>query len=124
MFSPVYRHVAVMRQASLQQEVDYLLEVGASARYGYISSEMIAESRQRLVDRGFDEDNLTYLVSTTTSNSGRDSSLPVPRGEGIMLEIRYPYQSVFTIDRLVGISGPSPEAMMGAKGIKMSEYVP
>ena len=34
MFSPVYRHILILRQAMLQKETDYLLEVGASGAYG------------------------------------------------------------------------------------------
>lgn len=124
MFSPMYRHVAVMRHAAIQQEVDYLLEIGASARHGYISDEMINQSKNRLIDRGFDEEHLIYHVETTTDNRGTDPIFPVPRGEGIILAILYPYETLFFIDRLIGVSGPDPEARMGAKGIKMSEYVP
>ncbi len=48
MFSPIYKHVLVIRQALLQQEVDYMLEIGASGKYGYIDSWMVEQSRSRL----------------------------------------------------------------------------
>jgi len=124
MFAPVYKHVAIMRQALLQQEVDYLLEVGASGTYGHISEAMILASRERLAERGFDPDDLVYEVSTTSGVDATDSARPVPRGTGIRLVIRYPYKNLFVIDRLVGASGPDPAGMMSASGMKMSEYVP
>ncbi|GIP35440.1 hypothetical protein [Paenibacillus sp. J2TS4] len=124
MFAPVYKHVIITRQAVLQKEVDYLLEVGASGARGYIDPGMIGQSRQRLEERGFIGADLDYLVTTTTGVGGRNSGEPVPRGNGIRLMITYPYGGLFIIDRLVGIAPPSEGAVMAAVGMKMSEYVP
>jgi hypothetical protein len=124
MFAPVYKHVLIMRQASLQQEADYLLEVGASGRFGFIDDTMIEASRQRLVERGFQSSGLVYEVMTTTGVSGTNPSAPVLRGAGIKLQITYPYETVFAIDRLIGAEVPEPTARMGVSGMKMSEYVP
>lgn len=124
MFTPVYRHVLIMRHAALQQEVDYLLEIGANGMHGFIDAEMVAASKQRLQSVGFDPDKLEYVIAST---SGHDATLPhrpVPRGEGIYLKITYPYGTLFALDPLMGISGPSPNERMGAAGMKMSEYVP
>jgi hypothetical protein len=46
------------------------------------------------------------------------------RGIGIGLQVTYPYNRLFVIDQLVGISIPSATARMGASGMKMSEFVP
>lgn len=124
MFSPVYRHVLIVRQAVLQKEVDYLLEVGANASHGYIGAGMIADSRTRMADRGFDPNELIYDVQSTGGAAGTDPYSRVPRGEGLILEIRYPYQQLFALDRLIGISAPASSSYMGARGIRMSEYVP
>ena len=124
MFAPVYKHVVIMRQAVLQKEVDLLLEVGASGTYGYIDAALIEESKRRLAERGFDPDELIYTVTTTNGMSGTDPENPVPRGNGIRLTITYPYQNLFFIDRLIGLSGPAPQERLGAQGMKMSEYVP
>jgi len=123
MFAPLYKHVVIMRQAALQQEADYLLEVGASGRYGYIDEAMIQLSRQRLALRGFDTDRLTYTVTTTSGESGSNPAAPVLRGTGIGLQVTYPYQRLFLIDQLIGIDVPDPDARMGVSGMKMSEYV-
>ena len=53
MFAPIYKHILIMRQALLQKEVDYLLEIGANASHGYIGQDMIEASRMRLEERGF-----------------------------------------------------------------------
>jgi|HigsolmetaAR203D_1030402.scaffolds.fasta_scaffold00794_15 hypothetical protein len=124
MFAPVYKHLAIMRQALLQQEVDYLLEVGASGTYGYIGESMIRQSRERLAARGFVAGDLVYEVSTTSGVDATSSASPVPRGTGIRLVIRYPYKNLFAIDRLIGAAVPDPSGMMSASGMKMSEYVP
>jgi hypothetical protein len=124
MFAPVYKHVMIMRQAALQQETDYLLEVGSSGRYGFIDEAMIAASRQRLAERGFSSAGLVYEVTTTSGMSGTTPSMPVLRGTGIRLQITYPYQRVFAIDRLIGIEVPEPTTRMGVSGMKMSEFVP
>jgi hypothetical protein len=124
MFAPVYKHVIILRQALLQKEVDYLLEIGASGLHGYISPAMVAASKVRLQDRGFVPNDLAYSVTTTTAVNGEDPGKPVKRGIGIGLQLTYPYNRLFVIDQLVGISVPSTAARMGATGMKMSEYVP
>lgn len=124
MFSPVYKHVLIMRQAALQKEVDYMLEVGASGTYGYISPDMMNQSRQRLAGIGFNSAELQYTVTTTSGVPADRPDLQVLRGVGIRLVITYPYGNLFGIDRLVGISAPDSGDRMGAAGMKMSEYVP
>jgi hypothetical protein len=124
MFAPVYKHVTVLRQALLQKEVDYLLEVGASGMKGFISPDMTAASKVRLQERGFEPNDLEYTVTTTTGVNGSDEAMPVMRGGGIGLQVTYPYQRLFVIDQLVGLSIPPSTARMGASGMKMSEYVP
>lgn len=124
MFSPVYKHVLVIRQALLQQETDYLLEIGASGRFGYIDGDMLAESRSRLAAHGFRPAEIEYEVSSTTGAPADDDSAPLPRGTGIKLVIRYPYDNLLVIDRLIGIEPPPEEARLSAGGMKMSEYVP
>lgn len=124
MFSPVYKHVLVMRQALLQKEVDYMLEISANASYGYISSAMINDSRQRMEQRGFDESDLEYIIATTNGQSGVNPAQPVPRGEGLYLEIRYPMEDMLNIDELIGIDRSFSAAELAAQGMKMSEYVP
>lgn len=123
MFSPIYRHVVVVRHALLQQEVDYLLEIGASGDYGYISNAMIEQSKQRLSQKGFNPEFLVYEVTTTTGASGMSSLFPVPRGTGIGLHISYPFGNMFLLDQLIGVRGPDPESTMMAYGMQMSEYV-
>lgn len=124
LFAPMYKHVLLIRHAVLQQEVDYLLEVGANGAHGYIDAAMVNESRLRMSDRGFTAGLLTYAVGTTSGVSGMNPSVPVQRGVGVRLTITYPYERLFLIDRLVGITGPGEGGKMGASGIKMSEYVP
>ncbi|OCT14743.1 hypothetical protein A8709_11220 [Paenibacillus pectinilyticus] len=124
MFAPVYKHVIIVRQAVLQKEVDYLLEVGASGSRGYINAAMIAESRERMEERGFVASELAYVVATNTGVAGMDASAPVWRGTGLRLTMTYPYHRLFVIDQLVGITVPSASDRMGATGMKMSEYVP
>jgi hypothetical protein len=124
MFAPVYKHVIILRQALLQKEVDYLLEIGANGQHGYISPAMVTASKLRLQERGFVPGNLEYSVTTTANVNGVDPSVPVMRGVGIGLQVSYPYNRLFVIDQLVGISVPSADARMGASGMKMSEYVP
>lgn len=124
MFSPIYKHVVIMRQAILQQEVDYLLETGASGAKGCIDAAMLAEARQRLADRGFDSADVAFAVTTTSGVSGTNPAAPVLRGTGIKLVATYPYDRLFEIDRLVGIVPPPAGGRMQAAGMKMSEYVP
>lgn len=123
MFAPIYKHVAIMRHALLQQEVDYLLEIGANGDHGYISSAMLEQSRQRLAEKGFNPDSLVYTVRTSTGISAMNSESPVPRGTGIELRITYPFGHLFTLDQLIGLNGPEPDKKMAAYGMKMSEYV-
>ncbi|MDR6551920.1 hypothetical protein [Paenibacillus qinlingensis] len=124
MFSPVYKHVIIVRQAVLQKEVDYMLEVGANGSHGYINAAMIAESRDRMAERGFVPGEITYEVGTNSGVSGMDANTPVWRGTGLKLTITYPYQRLFVIDQLIGIPVPATSDRMGATGMKMSEYVP
>lgn len=124
MFSPIYKHVVIVRQAVLQQEVDYLLEVGASGTYGYISPAMEQESMQRLAAFGLNEAAVQYNYSTTSGADPTDPRAPVPRGVGISLTVSYPYENLFLIDSLIGITPIPPDARMKAFGLKMSEYVP
>jgi hypothetical protein len=124
LFAPMYKHVLLIRHAVLQQEVDYLLEIGANGAHGYIDAAMMNESRNRLAERGFDTGLLQYDVSTTTGASGTSPGAPLMRGAGIRLSITYPYERLFLIDRLIGIAIPGETERMGASGMKMSEYVP
>ncbi|WP_245809685.1 MULTISPECIES: hypothetical protein [Cohnella] len=124
MFSPVYKHVLVVRHALLQQEVDYLLEVGASGAYGYIGPAMLAESRARLSEFGFRPGGLEYEVASSTGAEAGNAAAPLPRGVGLKLTIRYPYEQLLDIDRLIGVEPPDADAKIAASGMQMSEYVP
>lgn len=124
MFAPIYKHIMVVQQALLQKEVDYLLEIGTNASYGYIDGAMVTASLQRLEEFGFTADNLVYTVTTTSGVDGTSPAAPVKRGIGISLEVSYPYGRLFEIDRLIGIAPPSGQTRMSARGVKMSEYVP
>ncbi|KIL38870.1 hypothetical protein SD70_23700 [Gordoniibacillus kamchatkensis] len=124
LFAPIYKHIVLIRQAVLQEEVDYLLEVGANASHGYVDAAAISESRQRLAARGFTPSLVEYVVDTTSGVNGSDPRAPVHRGTGIRLKITYPYERLFVIDRLVGMTPPDETSRMGAVGMKMSEYVP
>jgi len=124
MFAPTYKHVIVFRQAMLQKEVDYMLEVGANGSHGYVDEAAIEASRQRLGQHGFQVEKLEYYTASTTGASASSVSAPIPRGAGIELSITYPYEGLFQIDRLVGIPIPPDHARMAASGLKMSEYVP
>ncbi len=124
MFSPIYKHVLVIRQALLQQEVDYLLEIGASGRYGYIDGTMVAESRIRLAQYGFSSPLLQYDISSTSGAEGDNAAAPLPRGVGIRLMITYPYENLLNIDRLIGLEPPPDHARIAGGGMKMSEFVP
>jgi hypothetical protein len=124
MFAPIYKHVIITRQAILQKEVDYLLEVGASGRYGYIDQLMMDQSKKRLETFGFRADELQYVVTTTNGEDGMNARQPLLRGEGIGLQISYPYERLFVIDQLMGLTIPASTDRMAVKGLKMSEYVP
>lgn len=124
MFSPIYKHIVIVRQALIQQEVDYLLEVGASGTYGYINAAMLEQSRQRLAKLGLQPQWLEYELHTATGVEAGNSARPVPRGTGISLTISYPYENLFMIDRLIGVEPIAADARMRAFGMKMSEYIP
>jgi hypothetical protein len=124
LFSPIYKHVVIVRQALLQQEVDYMLEVGANATYGYIDVAVIAASKGRLAETGFNTADLDYAVTTTSGVDGTNPLVPVRRGTGIRITLSYPYGTMFAIDRLIGISPPAANARMSAAGMKMSEFIP
>ncbi|WP_054026788.1 hypothetical protein [Bacillus sp. FJAT-28004] len=124
MFSPIYKHVLIVRQAVLQQEVDYLLEIGASGTYGYISEEMQEQSRQRMSRFGMRAVAIDYELATTSGLAASNPSAPVLRGTGISLTMSYPYENLFEIDRLIGLTPPLPSERMRVFGMKMSEYVP
>ncbi|MDF2661859.1 MAG: hypothetical protein K0Q94_4650 [Paenibacillus sp.] len=124
MFAPVYKHVLIVRQAMLQKEVDYLLEVGANASHGYVDASAVEASRARLAAHGFKTNLLEYGVSSTSGAAATNPMSPVMRGTGIELIITYPYDGMFAIDRLIGIAPPSDSSRLSASGLKMSEYVP
>jgi hypothetical protein len=124
MFSPIYKHVLIVRQAVLQQEVDYLLEIGASGSYGYISEQMQEQSRRRLARFGMRPDDITIELAATSGLAASDPNAPLLRGTGISLTMSYPYENLFEIDRLIGLAPPRPNERMRAFGMKMSEYVP
>jgi len=124
MFSPVYKHVLVIRQALLQQETDYLLEIGASGSYGYIDGTMVAASRSRLAEYGFAPSQLRYEITTTSGAEGDNAAAPLPRGTGIRLIVSYPYENLLQIDRLIGIEPPAEDVRIAGRGMRMSEYVP
>ncbi|MEY4479631.1 MAG: hypothetical protein RLZZ267_309 [Bacillota bacterium] len=123
MFSGIYTHVLLSRQVLLQQEVNYLLEVATQARYGYMSSALISESKSRLASHGLEDGKLIYLISSTSGQSAVDASHPIPRGEGIILKISYPFDGLLDINQLVGIKPPSSEARINGFGQRMSEYI-
>ncbi|WP_270165638.1 hypothetical protein [Paenibacillus sp. SYP-B4298] len=123
MFAPIYKHVFIVRQAVLQKEVDYLLEVGASGERGYISEAMVEQSRARLAELGMKPELLVYELASTSGQPADNPEAPLQRGTGLMLTIRYPYERLLEIDRLIGLEPPSPDSLMGARGLKMSEYM-
>lgn len=122
LFSPIYKHVLLTRQAVIQQEVDFLLEVGASGMYGYVSSEMIEKSKQRLASLGFEVSQLSYSISSSMEYIP-SAAMPLPRGEILSVEISYPYEDLFLIDSLIGIDPPDANERIRSFGVKMSEYV-
>jgi hypothetical protein len=124
LFAPIYKHVIIMRQAILQKEVDYMLEVGANGWHGYIDAAAVTASRLRLAERGFSPNDLVYQITTDSGANATNPSVPILRGNGIALKISYPYQGLFEIDRLAGIDPPGAGERMAAAGMKMSEYVP
>lgn len=124
MFSPIYKHVLIARQAVLQQETDYLLEVGASGSYGYIDAAMMEQSKERLAAFGLRPELVRFEVTADNGLAATDPASPLPRGTGIMLRMSYPYENLFQIDRLIGIAPISPDSRMRTFGMKMSEYMP
>lgn len=124
MFSPTYKHVLMIRNAVLQQEVDLMLEIGANGSHGYIDNAAIAASKARLQQVGFNTTLLMYEVVTTSGADGMNPTVPVLRGVGLSLRISYPYERLLEIDRLIGVSPPPAGTRMAAAGMKMSEFVP
>jgi hypothetical protein len=124
MFSPIYKHVLIARQAVLQQETDYLLEVGASGSYGYIDAAMMEQSRERLEAFGMQPELVDFEVTADNGLMATDAASPLPRGTGIMLSMSYPYEDLFQIDRLIGLTPPPPGSRMRTFGMKMSEFMP
>ena len=119
MLKPTYQHVLILRHAVIQKEVDYLLEQGA--RLGYVSTDMQNDSKQRLIDRGFESGKLEYSITSDTGSSATDPLNPLTRGIGLIVEISYPYDNTFLIDRLIGIDPPPATDRLKAKGIQMIE---
>ncbi|SEO67912.1 hypothetical protein [Paenibacillus sp. OV219] len=124
MFSPIYKHVLIVRQAVLQQEVDYLLEVGANGDHGYIDAQMLQEAKVRLAAFGLNPGSITFEVSSERGENATNAAAPLPRGTSLSLKASYPIEGLFAIDQLIGIAPPPAEMKLSASGMKMSEYVP
>ncbi|GGE01780.1 hypothetical protein [Paenibacillus nasutitermitis] len=124
MFSPIYKHVLIVRQAVLQQEVDYMLEIGSNGDHGYIDNAMMQQSRQRLAAYGLQTADITFEVGSTNGSDAANSANPLPRGVGLSLAISYPVEGLFEIDRLIGLAPSQTSTKLRAVGMKMSEYVP
>ncbi|WP_274649131.1 hypothetical protein [Paenibacillus humicola] len=124
LFSPIYKHVLVVRQAVLQAEVDYLLEIGSNADHGYIDETMMEQSRLRLAGFGLHPDEIRYEVTGSNSALATSAAAPLPRGTGLSLTISYPVEGLLDIDRLIGIEPLPADSRLRAAGMKMSEYVP
>jgi len=124
MFSPIYKHVLIVRQAVLQQEVDYMLEIGSNGDHGYIDNAMMQQSRQRLAAYGLQTAHITFEVGSTNGRDAANAASPLPRGVGLSLAISYPVEGLFEIDRLIGLAPPQTSTKLRAVGMKMSEYVP
>lgn len=122
LFSPIYKHVVLTRQAVIQQEVDFLLEVGASGQYGYVSEQLIAQSKKRLGELGFNIEKLQYDI-TSSLHFTPTEQFRLPRGEILIVEVSYPYENMFLIDALIGIEPFGEHERMRSYGVKMSEYV-
>ncbi|RAP73839.1 hypothetical protein [Paenibacillus montanisoli] len=124
MFSPIYKHVLIVRQAVLQQEVDYLLEVGASGDHGYIDAAMLQASKNRLARYGLNPSSVLFSVSSGSGVSATNAAKPLPRGTSLSLTASYPIEGLLAIDRLIGLAPPAASTKLKATGMKMSEYVP
>ncbi|MCQ6562599.1 hypothetical protein [Paenibacillus mendelii] len=124
MFSPIYKHVLIVRQAVLQQEVDYMLEIAANGDHGYIDTHMLEESKQRLARLGMKPEQVGYEVVSTNGSDATNAAMPLPRGVGLSLTLSYPVEGLFEIDRLIGVDPVPADSRMRATGLKMSEYVP
>ncbi|MFC5649633.1 hypothetical protein ACFPYJ_10975 [Paenibacillus solisilvae] len=124
MFSPIYKHVLIVRQAVLQQETDYLLEVGANGDHGYIDAAMMEQSKQRLADFGLQPGFVEFEVSAANGMDATSPSAPLPRGVGLSLTVSYPVEGLLAIDQLIGLEPPPADARLRAAGMKMSEYIP
>lgn len=118
-FKPTYQHVLITRHDSLQNEVDYMLETGA--RLGYVDITMLNDSKERLVNKGFDSAKLQYSINSTTGQIATDPVQPLKRGTGLIVEISYPYDNAFIIDGLIGIPTPNSEERLKARGYQMVE---
>ncbi|WP_219838778.1 hypothetical protein [Paenibacillus sp. R14(2021)] len=124
MFSPIYKHVLIARQAVLQQEVDYLLEVGANGDHGYIDAAMLNEAKLRMAGFGLDPASIGFEVSSEGGPDATNPAAPLLRGAPLSLTATYPVEGLLNIDRLIGINPPQADALLKATGTKMSEYVP
>ncbi|WP_308636081.1 hypothetical protein [Paenibacillus silvisoli] len=124
MFSPIYKHVLIVRQAVLQQEVDYLLEIGANGGHGYIDAAMLQASRERLARYGLKPNAVEFTVSSDSGLTATNAAEPLPRGVSISLMASYPIEGLLAIDRLIGLEPPPAGTKLKATGMKMSEYVP
>ncbi|NBD24367.1 hypothetical protein [Paenibacillus glycinis] len=124
LFSPIYKHVLIVRQAVLQQEVDYLLEVGASGDYGYIDAAMLQEAKRRLASFGLKPESIEFEVTSDNGADAMNPAQPLPRGAPLSVTASYPVEGLFNIDRLIGVEPPSAEDRLQAAGTKMSEFVP
>ncbi|MBM7565276.1 hypothetical protein [Paenibacillus sacheonensis] len=124
MFSPIYKHVLIVRQAVLQQEVDYLLEVGASGDYGFVDAAMLQDAKERLAGYGLDPARIAFEVVSDNGADATNPSQPLPRGAPLSVSASYPVEGLFNIDRLIGVGPPPADARLKASGTKMSEYVP
>jgi hypothetical protein len=122
-FSGIYYHVLIMRQTYLQQEANYLLQVVTQAKYGYVSSSELSQSKNRLAEKGFSISKLVYQIYSSTGQSALDSTDPVPRGQWISIKIQYPYDGLLAINKLIGMPVPAPSAKISGFGQQMSEYV-
>ena len=107
MFSPIYKHVLIVRQAVLQQETDYLLEVGANGDHGYIDSAMMEQSKLRLASFGLQPGLVEFEVSATNGASATSPAMPLPRGVGLSLSVSYPVDGLLAIDQLIGLDASS-----------------
>lgn len=119
LFSPIYRSVYISKKADLQKEVDYLLETGA--RLGYISTQMMDGSKDRLYR--FNHDEIEYVVESSSGQNPSNPFIPLLRGDDLSLTITYPTKNLFQIDRLIGMKVDDGATKIVGTGTKMVEYV-